>query len=114
MAASIIIEGGFFLEASDELLDTIVVGHDKKSYIRTADGLWKEYQDRPVPVKAVNKTDKAPALKQQKKKRKSRPPTAYNVFLKRVLSELSVSHSDMDCKDRMLFAAAKWRNRLIS
>ena len=43
-----------------------------------------------------------------KVKTKRRGPTAYNVFLKVKLEELSKTHPEVPCKERMKMAATAW------
>ena len=112
MSTSIILEGGYVLLAKDELLDTIVIDASGQEYVRTCDGVWQVHKEIQVPVKAVNKQvykHHAICVAGIKKKRKSRPPTAYNVFLKRVMKELAASHPEMLCTERMQYAATMWR-----
>jgi hypothetical protein len=53
---------------------------------------------------STRKTDTSPA----KPEKKTRAPTAYNVFMKEKMSELKTTHPDVTNIERMRLAAAAW------
>ena len=53
---------------------------------------------------SVTKTDKSP----KKTEKSTRPPTAYQIFMKEEIARLKVSHPKLEHKARFSMAAQNW------
>jgi hypothetical protein len=112
------------LDAKDEDIDTIVQdwnGIDHIVSCMNGQLYWSLYGSEEYPEPddgfyfTVEYDIAAPVANQRKKTLKkpdgtsSRPPTAYNLFLKQKLRELSKTHSHLSNKDRMRLASDEWK-----
>jgi hypothetical protein len=111
------------LDAKDEDIDTIVQDLNGIDYIVSCvDGNmhWTLYGSEEYPEPddgfyfTVENDHAAPLADQKRKTPKrpdgaSRPPTAYNLFLKQKLRELSKTHNHLSNKDRMRLASDEWK-----
>ena len=89
---------------------SIRIDGDGREWILERNGEWVEYNGQAE--QAVVNDDPGeiePWIKVKKPKEKRRAPTAYNVFLKAKLEELSRTHPKLPCKERMRMAANAWR-----
>merc|ERR1711998_648040 len=57
---------------------------------------------------AAKKTAKKTTAKKDAKEKKPRPPSAYNLFMKKELDKLKKSHPKLDHKERFKMAAGNW------
>ena len=131
------------LNSSDEELDTIVQGYDGNDYIvilKNGCKIWELYNINNEEItyvpditirngkniksfdKSPNKSPKTDTIKRgrgrpkknpNQEPRKPRQPTAYNLFLKEKLKELSLTYPDLPNKDRMKIASNIWNERKI-
>lgn len=112
------------LDAKDEDIDTIVQdwnGIDHIVACMNGQLYWTLYGSEEYPEPddgfyfTVDYDIAAPVANQRKKNLKkpdgtsARPPTAYNLFLKQKLRELSKTHSHLSNKDRMRLASDEWK-----
>lgn len=117
------------LNARDEEVDTIVQDINGTDYIATLAG-WMEYSpEDPVPddgfhmhipcfeaevqhqqPTVMNAAGKKPKKSDTNIPKAPRQPTAYNMFLKQKLRELSKTHSHLSNKDRMKLASEEWKS----
>ncbi|KAI9000146.1 hypothetical protein DFJ74DRAFT_697851 [Hyaloraphidium curvatum] len=56
------------------------------------------------------KKEKAPKEKKEKKEKGSRPPSAYNTFMKEELPKIKAANPNVDHKEAFKLAAANWKN----
>jgi len=96
--------------AKDEALDTIIISIDGTSFIRSSKELWDIYVDEDVSP-YVNDKYNNEIKKTRIPKKKSRPPTQYNLFLKAHIEYLSIQYPLLDCRERMRMAAIAWRKK---
>lgn len=120
--------GDLLLLAADEELDTIVQATDGKDYVVALVGgkkIWCLFSDNievDVEFSICNVVPDKTELLVKKKgtrgrprkpvdaiPRKPRQPTAYNLFMKEKLLELSQTHPSLKNKDRMKMASDHWK-----
>lgn len=122
--------GDIFLPASEEELDAIVQAVDGKDYVVALVGgkktwcLFSDNVEQNVEFSICNiipdKTEllvKKKGMRGRPRKpvdsdaipRKPRQPTAYNLFMKEKLLELSQTHPSLKNKDRMKMASDLWK-----
>ena len=121
-----------WLSADDEIPDTVVQDCNGIDYIvcEHCNGklYWEKYlltdlieddakifEDLAVVHFVKSNNSLAPVLikteeKPTKKPSAPRQPTAYNMFLKEVLKELSKTHGHLNNKDRMKMASVMWND----
>lgn len=72
----------------------------------------EELETTVLTLKSTQLVQSTPAQKadtsQAKPEKKTRAPTAYNVFMKEKMSELKTTHPDVTNIERMRLAAAAW------
>jgi hypothetical protein len=125
VASFLSVSPSLVLNAQDEELDTIVQDINGTDHIVTLAGdgtlYWVAYSpEDPVPDDGFYMREPyvvvdVPALITKKPKKNDggvkapRQPTAYNMFLKQKLRELSKTHSHMSNKERMKLASEEWK-----
>lgn len=73
--------------------------------------LTKRVEDIETTIQGLKTSggrSKKSADKEAKPEKKTRPPTAYNLYMKEKIAELKETHPDMDNKERMKLAAEIW------
>ena len=130
MLTDIQISDTIWLSANDEVTDIVVQDCHGIDYIACEDdnGLmyWNLYLDNSMDmesdadifqelatahsIKTVPDHGLKITEKKEKKPSTPRQPTAYNMFLKEVLKELSKTHNHMSNKERMKMASVMWND----
>lgn len=100
-----------YIDAREELVDTIIIAEDGQEYIRNIYGMWNIYVEPDLKeVKKVN------IHKQniEKPKKHKRPLSKYNIFFKEYMKYISEQHPDIIGKDRMKMIAEAWTKNKTS
>jgi hypothetical protein len=76
-----------------------------------SDSESKSKSKKPVKDSGGDDKRKVGRPRKEKKERKPRAPTEYNLFLKECMLNLSKSHPDMGTRERMKMAVEEWRKK---